>query len=182
MQLECLSNLQVDDDGSQCDRRYAIKKFGTKWAFLTPDYVYGDALQAAFSASCISMPAPGPAVPPARHGPLFARPERCRGVLAARPHRPDGRRGPGQQPAPDRALRARRGHGYRRRAVRAGEHPGGDRRGAHRVVDDGMVVEPAGCPAGQGFRRGDPQSYRQGGERAQLVRLCRDPHPGARRQ
>ena len=63
-----------------------IEKFGKRWYFLTPDYVYGHALQAAFERKlhqhggkwAASMLA-------ARHRRLFARAERCRQLSAAGP-------------------------------------------------------------------------------------------------
>ena len=83
-----------------------IEKFGARWYFLTPDYVYGHALQAASNSSFASMAA-------ARQ-PTFCQSalstirssNQCGSISPECADRSHGRRRSGQQPEADRQLRA----------------------------------------------------------------------------
>ena len=86
-----------------------IEKFGTRWYFLTPDYVYGHALQAAFELKLRQHRGAWSAdILPIGTVDYSDSLTECGSVspkCAARSH---GRRRPGQQPQGDRSFRAHR--------------------------------------------------------------------------
>ncbi len=118
-----------------------VEKFGRKVVLLTPDYIYGRSLQAAFERklhqhggkSAASM------LPIGTH-------DYSRALSDAATYQPqvlvDLMGGEDQANSLRQIVRSglERKHGRRRGAVRAGEHSGGPRRGADRLVDHGMVV------------------------------------------
>ena len=54
-----------------------IEKFGARWYFLTPDYVYGQALQAEFELKLRQLAGLGSRHSADRHGRLFQRSNQC---------------------------------------------------------------------------------------------------------
>ena len=68
-------------------------------------------------------------------------------------HQCHGWRRPGQQPQAVCSIRAGQADGRRRHTLRARKLAGHAQRSAHRLVDDGMVVGPAGHTARQGVQR-----------------------------
>ena len=149
-----------------------IDKFGKKWYFLTPDYAYGHSVQAAFvkKLKAAGGEFAGDLVPlgTADYSAYLIK---AKAYGPQGPHRCHGRRRPGQQPEAVRRVRPSEPDGGRRHAVRAREPARRAAGGAHRLVDHGVVVGPAGQPSRQGVRRQSEEGDRQNRLRAQLVRL-----------
>jgi branched-chain amino acid transport system substrate-binding protein len=121
-----------------------IEKFGARWYFLTPDYVYGQTLQAAFelklrqhggSSAADILPIGTVDYSDALTNAAAFRPKVLIDLMSGEDQI--------NSPQADRQLRAHRSNGGRRRPVRAGKHLIRARRSADRLVDHGMVVESA---------------------------------------
>ena len=151
-----------------------VKRFGKKWFFITPDYAYGQTLQANFVKKLTELGGDLAGRHAAdRQLRLLGDADQGQGLQARRAAEQHGRLGPDQLHEAVRAVRHEQGHGAGRRAVR-------DRIGAvraegspDRLVDHGMVVGPARRAGGEAVRRCDfPRDRRQEADGAALDVLC----------